>query len=73
MFNKSACLIENKNFSFTCVDSETPFFTVCSKVSISSFSCKPLADLDSNVISSAYIRQCTSFPLTFTGSDVFDK
>jgi hypothetical protein len=29
MFNKSACLIENKNFSFTCVDSETPIFTVC--------------------------------------------
>ena len=29
MFNKSACLIENKNFSFTCVDSETPVFTVC--------------------------------------------
>jgi hypothetical protein len=32
-----------------------------------------LADLDSNIISSAYIRQCTSFPFTFTGSDVFDR
>jgi hypothetical protein len=29
LFNKYACLIENKNFSFTCVDSETPVFTVC--------------------------------------------
>jgi hypothetical protein len=37
------------------------------------FSCKPLADLDSNIISSAYIRQYMSFPFTFTGSDVFDR
>jgi hypothetical protein len=39
-------------------------------LSISNFSCKPFADLDSNIISSAYIRQCTSFLFTFTGSDV---